>query len=149
MDDLISRQAAIDEVEEWIEAFITHGHNESANDAKFIRGGIEMLPPVQPEPKMDEWCHDCKEYDNEKHCCPRFNRVISEVVKEVKENVQPEPKTGHWIKNIKTKYISNGALCGFHADLYCCSECNYETTLIKEMNFCPNCGSFNGGNNEV
>lgn len=24
----------------------------------------------------EEWCTDCKEYDNEKHCCPRFNKVI-------------------------------------------------------------------------
>ena len=23
-----------------------------------------------------EWCTDCKEYDHEKHCCPRFNKVI-------------------------------------------------------------------------
>lgn len=26
--------------------------------------------------KMNEWCTDCKEYDKEKHCCPRFNQVI-------------------------------------------------------------------------
>ena len=25
---------------------------------------------------FDEWCDDCKEYDTEKNCCPRFNRVI-------------------------------------------------------------------------
>lgn len=25
---------------------------------------------------FDEWCDDCKEYDTEKKCCPRFNRVI-------------------------------------------------------------------------
>lgn len=23
-----------------------------------------------------EWCTDCKEYDHEKHCCPRWNKVI-------------------------------------------------------------------------
>ena len=23
-----------------------------------------------------EWCTGCKEYDHEKHCCPRFNKVI-------------------------------------------------------------------------
>ena len=32
---------------------------------------------------LDEWCTDCKEYDQENHCCPRFNRVISETLKEV------------------------------------------------------------------
>ena len=35
---------------------------------------------------VDEWCPDCKEYDNEKRCCPRFNRVISNTVKELQDN---------------------------------------------------------------
>ena len=30
---------------------------------------------------FDEWCDDCKEYDTEKKCCPRFNRVIREALK--------------------------------------------------------------------
>ena len=29
----------------------------------------------------DEWCDDCKEYDTEKKCCPRFNKVIREALK--------------------------------------------------------------------
>lgn len=31
---------------------------------------------VQPEPHCDEWCTDCKEYDQEKRRCPRYNKVI-------------------------------------------------------------------------
>jgi len=34
---------------------------------------------------LDEWCTDCKEYDKEKHCCPRFTKVIRETLKEIKE----------------------------------------------------------------
>lgn len=30
---------------------------------------------------FDEWCTDCKEYDTEKKCCPRFNRVIRGALK--------------------------------------------------------------------
>ena len=30
---------------------------------------------------FDEWCDDCKEYDTEKKCCPRFNKVIREALK--------------------------------------------------------------------
>ncbi len=30
---------------------------------------------------FDEWCDDCKEYDTEKKCCPRFNRVIRGAMK--------------------------------------------------------------------
>ena len=31
--------------------------------------------------RTDEWCTDCKEYDTEKKCCPRFNKVIREALK--------------------------------------------------------------------
>lgn len=44
---------------------------------------IEALEQ-QKEYKLDEWCTDCKEYDQEKHCCPRFNRVIRRTVEEMK-----------------------------------------------------------------
>ena len=30
--------------------------------------------------KYDEWCDDCKEYDKERHSCPRWNRVIRQTV---------------------------------------------------------------------
>jgi hypothetical protein len=33
---------------------------------------------------LDEWCDTCREYDSERHCCPRYNRVIREAVEEVK-----------------------------------------------------------------
>ena len=49
MDDLISRQAAIDEIDEWIKAFLENGHKESAADACLIQDGIIQLPSVQPE----------------------------------------------------------------------------------------------------
>ena len=47
---------------------------------------IEEAPTIEPEYSMDEWCTDCTEYDQERHCCPRFNRVIRETVDEVKAN---------------------------------------------------------------
>ena len=42
---------------------------------------IEILK-AQDEYKLDEWCEDCKEYDHERHCCPRWNRVIRETLKD-------------------------------------------------------------------
>lgn len=53
----------------------------------------EIMPSAQPEPHYDEWCHDCKEYDKERHCCPRWNRVIRQALKELKD-AQPEQQ---WI----------------------------------------------------
>ena len=76
MSDLIDRQAAIDasvkmvsEGIEWIPVY-----------------HLKSLPSAQPEPHYDEWCTDCKEYDHERHCCPRWNRVIRETLKDA----QPE-----------------------------------------------------------
>ena len=40
----------------------------------------------------DEWCHDCKEYDQEKCCCHRWTRVIRDTVEEVRET-----NRGKWI----------------------------------------------------
>jgi len=58
---------------------------------------LEQEPCYNP----DEWCHDCKEYDHDKHCCPRFNRVIRNTVEEIKE-----PKTGYWIP-VKFRPLTN------------------------------------------
>lgn len=38
----------------------------------------------------DEWCDSCKEYDHNKHCCPRWNKVIKNTVEELKA-AQSEP----------------------------------------------------------
>lgn len=40
---------------------------------------------AEPGFRLDEWCEDCKEYDKERHWCPRFNRVIHEVAKRLEE----------------------------------------------------------------
>ena len=61
--DLISRQAAIDAV-------------NRAVTQEVASWSLQELPSAQPEQNLDEWCADCREYDKEKHCCPRFNRVI-------------------------------------------------------------------------
>lgn len=58
--DTISRQQAIDEIDEWIKAFRENGHKESAADACLIQDGIIQLPFAQPEIIR---CKDCKEYD--------------------------------------------------------------------------------------
>lgn len=55
MKDLISRQAAIDEIDEWIKAFRENVHKESAADARFIRDGIIQLPSAQPQRKTGRW----------------------------------------------------------------------------------------------
>lgn len=43
--------------------------------------GFKNAPTIEPE--LSETCTDCKEYDQERHCCPRWNRVIRETVKDL------------------------------------------------------------------
>ena len=57
---------------------------------------ISALPSAEPD--LDEWCTDCKEYDQKRHCCPRFRRVIRETVEDVRKNAQPEP---HYCRECK------------------------------------------------
>ena len=37
---------------------------------------LDMAIEALKRERTDEWCTGCKEYDTEKKCCPRFNRVI-------------------------------------------------------------------------
>lgn len=81
------------------------------------------------EPEEFEWCHDCKEYDKEKHCCHRWTKVIRNTVEELK---QERPK-GKWIDTVEGTY---------------CSYCNgypYDDGEYHiegwSSNFCPNCGA--------
>lgn len=39
------------------------------------------------QPKAEwEWCHDCKEYDQENHCCHRWSNTIRKTVAELEEH---------------------------------------------------------------
>ena len=47
---------------------------------------IGLLPSVTPqEPQTFKWCTDCREYDQEKHCCHRWSKVIRDTVEEMKQ----------------------------------------------------------------
>ena len=60
-DDCISRQAAIDEAEEWIEAvYCARGEQRERYAIKHVIAGIKALPSVQPEIIR---CKDCKYYE--------------------------------------------------------------------------------------
>ena len=55
--------------------------NELFSHNKALANRIKQLPSAHPG--TDECCTDCKEYDAERHCCPRFNRVIRKTLEEV------------------------------------------------------------------
>ena len=78
--DCISRQAAIDAIQKW---GLIDGLSEG--QAIEILADEEKVPSAQPD--LDEWCTDCSEYDQERHCCPRFNRVIRAALKDAQPEV--------------------------------------------------------------
>ena len=78
MDEYISRQAAIDAVQKYK---CEHGY-DYADCACDIEKDLKALPSAQPE--TDGFCTDCKEYDQERHFCPRFDRVIKTTIDEMK-----------------------------------------------------------------
>ena len=70
----------------------------------------------------DEWCTGCKEYDKERHCCPRWNRVIRETVEEWKSN-QPEiihcGDCRHWKNNHLCECLSRYGTFETEIHFYC------------------------------
>lgn len=92
----------------------------------------ELLADVRNEQESQtfKWCTDCKEYDQEKHCCHRWSKVIRDTVEEMKQ----EQKIGHWIE------VTNGR--GGHE----CDVCHDYAPSFQNGNeylsaFCPNCGA--------
>ena len=85
------------------------------------------LPSAQPEYRLDEWCTDCKEYDTERHCCPRFNQVIRTTLDEMKS----ERKKGKWIDYTDDGYVE----CPF-----CHSATNCDGNK-DELHYCFSCGA--------
>lgn len=79
---------------------------------------------LEQEPQTFEWCTDCREYDQKKHCCPRYNKVIRSAVEEIKQ-----PKT-HWIS-----YWGEEARCY----VYKCPECGNKQPF--DTKHCWECGA--------
>ena len=92
MSDLISRQAAIDAICKACsmegDYHKCDGYPETSTWCDELVA-LRALPSAQPEQHYDEWRTDCKEYDKERHCCPRWNRVIRQTLKDA----QPEQRT--------------------------------------------------------
>lgn len=77
-----------------------------------------------------EWCDSCKEYDQEKHCCHRWTKVIRQTVEEVKK--QHSPKKGKWQRRK-------------NSDCWECSECHAvlenDDLGMHNFYFCYHCGA--------
>lgn len=81
--DIIYRQAAIDAIRGWVNKAYEDWGNAATEIRCFnaIYPLIMALPSAQPS--LDEWCYSCSEFDAERHCCPRWNRVIRKTIEDV------------------------------------------------------------------
>jgi hypothetical protein len=140
-DDLIKRSDAIDAVKEYLNLCCLTGakfHKEAKDYNEEIAIEIfENIPAVEPWDlyDCDEWCRDCKEYDTERHNCPRWNSVIRRTLEE------NQPKQGEWIEMGENKDYTHNIKCSY------CNMCtkskghanSYYTKHI--MRYCPSCGA--------
>ena len=96
---------------------------------------IDNAPTVIPDNDIFEWCTDCKEYDQEKHCCHRWSSKIREAVEEVKQCKLDElrPK-GEWVTTSHKTDLGT-----FEVNNKICNQCKHSTKY--KFPFCPWCGS--------
>lgn len=137
MNDLISRQAALDALADYIKNVdkVFSTGKMSADDCKDAAHSVlDDLPSEQPPLEEFEWCTSCKEYDQKNHCCHRFTKVILQTVEELK--AQPQRMRGKWIKD---------SLCTTSGGTYAvrrCSLCDsYYHDVVFAWNYCPHCGA--------
>lgn len=137
MDDLISRHDAIDALMPIYKSASLRNRNVFSTARKCM-AAIEDLPSAERDYKFDEWCTDCKEYDQERHCCPRFNAVIRRTIEELKA----DRKNGVWIEE-NTRPWSGQFYCSV------CHRTAYDPQPTRAKGwvkrcryaFCPNCGA--------
>ena len=105
-------------------------HSTPVQDSA-LRDALSRVPSAD---LVNEWCTDCKEYDQQQHCCHRFTKVIRQTMEELKQNAVPV-KRGKW--------IHRG--CG----IFACSKCGKDVGLnvytgekaSETFKWCPHCGS--------
>ena len=110
--DLISRQDAIGAVKEErfpIDSDYAEEFMAALDKVEWILK--EWLPSAQPEHTnscyTNSWCIDCKEYDTENKCCPRYNRVIKQTLDDAYRHGETE------------------AEARFHAEIIACGDCKH------------------------
>ena len=79
---------------------------------------INALPSAEEE--SFEWCTDCKEYDQEGHCCHRWSKMIRKTVDEMQIVHCKDCKHAEYIDDVQTLW---------------CTECGQGRT-VAPYDFC-------------
>lgn len=131
MDDTISRVMAINALE-------SIGSIDTEADKEYARSVFEALPSAQPEYKeLQDWKTDFKGFIGALDMPRDDYRGIMEYIDEV-PSAEPERKKGKWInRSLNILYPE--------WERYTCSACGKHS---YNYDFCPNCGSYNGGESD-
>ena len=114
---------------------------EECMDAAISVLGEDELPSAEEE--SFEWCTDCKEYDQEKHCCHRFSKIINQTVEEIRGTTA----IGLWVK--VGGFVTPGgdpvwkcSNCGKGVHVYGVEHSTYGADIAdNQWVACPNCGA--------
>lgn len=127
MDDVISRQKAIDALK--------RKQDDGKGDLSrfyntIIQHDIEAIMQLpSAESESFEWCTDCKEYDQEAHCCHRFSKMIRKTIEEM--------QIVHCIDCQHSEYDS------VYGDRYC--HYNGKAEVVDDYHFCRDGGRRDDG----
>ena len=113
MDYNISIRAVIDVIEDF-----PHGDVWNVESMEEMVDRIKQLPSAEEE--SFEWCTDCKEYDQEAHCCHRWSKMIRKTVDEMQVVRCKDCKYAEYIDDVKTLW---------------CTECGQGRT-VAPYDFC-------------
>lgn len=145
--DLISRQDAIDAIRSMQTYKMFAGDDLLLVDQAGAQTELMLLPSTQPEQRdFEKQLHDM--FDHIWECeidHPVYQDTVGDLMSAVIQahynSTQPERKKGEWKRNITAE--RNAQL--IFTKVYNCSECGYESVGNNLKNYCPNCGSYNGG----
>ena len=108
---------------------------------------IEHAPTIKP-------CEDCISREAVMKCFKKWQPYMAtrlwDYEQELKDQpfVQPQPKMGKWIDTgMWLEGRKYGKEHGEMIDAYSCEYCGY--SQYHKTNFCPNCGCYCGGDDNV
>ena len=95
MDDVIRRQSVLDAITASINQYGGRYTAEQLNMWGLFTQMIKEMSSAEEE--SFEWCTDCKEYDQEAHCCHRWNKVIKKTIDEMKPEIVHCGECRHYV----------------------------------------------------
>ena len=106
--------------------------NEFCRGFGFAMEFVKQAPSAEPLEDF-EWCTDCKEYDQEQHCCHRWTKVIRQTVEEMQMMGKIAKVIEHDASITDTdgyKYLRTEYICG------ACKK-----KVIGGDEYCSHCGA--------